>query len=145
MATTLVATVSPSSAATAVPTSSAGANKITDLLGDPVIAKGKGVEVKRSQLDAEMLNVQAMARAQQQQIPPDQMMLVERQKLNDLIGFQLLLGKATEADRTKVAIRLREGRNTHHVVEACFKGVARCLRDAVRIEGGGVPSTKGAL
>jgi imidazoleglycerol-phosphate dehydratase len=42
-------------------------------------------------------------------------------------------------------VRLREGRNTHHVVEACFKGVARCLRDAVRVEGGGVPSTKGAL
>jgi imidazoleglycerol-phosphate dehydratase len=42
-------------------------------------------------------------------------------------------------------VRLREGRNTHHVVEACFKGVARCLRDAVRIEGGGVPSTKGVI
>ena len=42
-------------------------------------------------------------------------------------------------------VRLREGRNTHHIVEACFKGVARCLRDAVRVEGGGVPSTKGLL
>ncbi len=42
-------------------------------------------------------------------------------------------------------VKLREGRNTHHIVEATFKGVARCLRDAVRIEGGGVPSTKGAL
>jgi imidazoleglycerol-phosphate dehydratase len=42
-------------------------------------------------------------------------------------------------------VRLREGRNTHHVVEACFKGVARCLRDAVRVEGQGVPSTKGSL
>jgi imidazoleglycerol-phosphate dehydratase len=42
-------------------------------------------------------------------------------------------------------VRRREGRNTHHVVEACFKGVARCLRDAVRVEGGGVPSTKGSL
>jgi imidazoleglycerol-phosphate dehydratase len=42
-------------------------------------------------------------------------------------------------------VRLREGRNTHHIVEATFKGVARSLRDAVRIEGGGVPSTKGAL
>jgi imidazoleglycerol-phosphate dehydratase len=39
----------------------------------------------------------------------------------------------------------RAGRNTHHVVEACFKGVSRCLRDAVRIEGVGVPSTKGSL
>jgi imidazoleglycerol-phosphate dehydratase len=42
-------------------------------------------------------------------------------------------------------VRRREGRNTHHVVEAVFKGVARSLRDAVRVEGGGVPSTKGAL
>ena len=39
----------------------------------------------------------------------------------------------------------RTGRNTHHVVEAVFKGVARALRDAVRIEGDGVPSTKGSL
>src|SRR5690606_33462105 len=29
-------------------------------------------------------------------------------------------------------VRLKEGRNTHHVLEASFKGVARCLRDAVR-------------
>ena len=42
-------------------------------------------------------------------------------------------------------VRLREGRNTHHIVEATFKGVARCLRDAVRIEGGGIPSTKGTI
>jgi imidazoleglycerol-phosphate dehydratase len=39
----------------------------------------------------------------------------------------------------------RAGRNTHHVVEASFKGVARCLRDAVRVEGTTVPSTKGSL
>ena len=39
----------------------------------------------------------------------------------------------------------RAGVNTHHVVEAAFKGVARTLRDAVRVEGGDVPSTKGAL
>lgn len=42
-------------------------------------------------------------------------------------------------------LRSRSGRNGHHVIEASFKGVARCLRDAVRVEGGGVPSTKGAL
>ncbi len=42
-------------------------------------------------------------------------------------------------------VRLREGKNTHHIVEASFKGVARCLRDAVRVEGGGIPSTKGSL
>jgi len=42
-------------------------------------------------------------------------------------------------------IRMRTGKNTHHIIEASFKGVARALRDAVRIEGGGIPSTKGTL
>ena len=42
-------------------------------------------------------------------------------------------------------VQKRAGRNTHHVVEATFKGVARCLRDAVRVEGGGIPSTKGVV
>jgi imidazoleglycerol-phosphate dehydratase len=42
-------------------------------------------------------------------------------------------------------VRLRVGENTHHIVEACFKGIARCLRDAVRVEGTEVPSTKGVL
>ncbi|HEC10119.1 MAG TPA: imidazoleglycerol-phosphate dehydratase HisB [Acidimicrobiales bacterium] len=37
------------------------------------------------------------------------------------------------------------GRNTHHIIEASFKAVARGLRDAVRVEGFGVPSTKGVL
>jgi len=42
-------------------------------------------------------------------------------------------------------LRMRSGRNTHHILEASFKGVARALHDAVRVEGGGVPSTKGML
>ncbi len=42
-------------------------------------------------------------------------------------------------------LRMLSGRNAHHILEACFKGVARALRDAVRVEGGAVPSTKGIL
>jgi imidazoleglycerol-phosphate dehydratase len=42
-------------------------------------------------------------------------------------------------------IRRVEGKNTHHMLEASFKGVARCLRDAVRVEGAAIPSTKGSL
>jgi len=44
-------------------------------------------------------------------------------------------------------VRLVSGRNPHHIIEASFKGVARALRDAVRVEvsGGAVPSTKGTL
>jgi imidazoleglycerol-phosphate dehydratase / histidinol-phosphatase len=37
------------------------------------------------------------------------------------------------------------GENTHHMVEACFKGVGRALRQALRREGGELPSTKGVL
>ena len=43
-------------------------------------------------------------------------------------------------------VRMRSGKNTHHILEASFKAVARALRDAVRVESpGGVPSTKGVL
>lgn len=39
----------------------------------------------------------------------------------------------------------QRGKNTHHIVEAMFKGVARSLRDAVKVEGDVLPSTKGTL
>ncbi|MGD0880466.1 MAG: imidazoleglycerol-phosphate dehydratase HisB [Acidimicrobiales bacterium] len=42
-------------------------------------------------------------------------------------------------------VRLVTGRNTHHIVEASFKAVARSLKEAMRVEGGGIPSTKGQL
>lgn len=42
-------------------------------------------------------------------------------------------------------VSLRYGKNTHHILEASFKAVARALREAVRVEGGGIPSTKGVL
>jgi len=42
-------------------------------------------------------------------------------------------------------VTLRRGRNVHHIIEATFKGLARCLRDAVRVEGSDLPSTKGLL
>ena len=50
-------------------------------------------------------------------------------------------------DGARVTLHMRSlaGRNGHHVIEASFKGVAHALRDAVRVEGVGVPSTKGVL
>jgi imidazoleglycerol-phosphate dehydratase len=51
---------------------------------------------------------------------------------------------ATAADIT-LHVNLQAGRNVHHIIEAAFKGLARCLRDAVRVESAGVPSTKGVL
>ena len=37
------------------------------------------------------------------------------------------------------------GDNTHHMVEACFKGVGRSLRQAIRQQGAELPTTKGTL
>ena len=43
-------------------------------------------------------------------------------------------------------VRVISGRNSHHIVEAQFKAVARALRDAVAFDGTvGIPSTKGVL
>ena len=42
-------------------------------------------------------------------------------------------------------VTLKRGRNAHHIIEATFKGLARCLRDAVRVEDAALPSTKGVL
>jgi imidazoleglycerol-phosphate dehydratase len=51
---------------------------------------------------------------------------------------------AMAADIT-LHVTLRRGRNVHHIIEAVFKGLGRSLRDAVRVEGAQVPSTKGVL
>ena len=40
------------------------------------------------------------------------------------------------------------GENSHHIIESCFKGLARALRDSIEIDprkADEVPSTKGAL
>ena len=50
----------------------------------------------------------------------------------------------TSAGLTLHIVSVR-GKNTHHLIEATFKGVARALRDAVAVTGGGLPSTKGTL
>ena len=44
-------------------------------------------------------------------------------------------------------VLLHHGKNSHHIVEAIFKCIARCVRSAIEIDprGAGIPSTKGAL
>jgi imidazoleglycerol-phosphate dehydratase / histidinol-phosphatase len=50
------------------------------------------------------------------------------------------------ADALGAAINLKvTGENTHHMIEACFKGVGRSLRQAFRVTDAGLPSTKGTL
>ncbi len=50
------------------------------------------------------------------------------------------------ADALGAAIHVTvRGENSHHMVEGCFKGVGRALRQALRREGEALPSTKGVL
>ena len=53
---------------------------------------------------------------------------------------------ASLAQTLRCAIHIElAGDNTHHLVEACFKGVGRALRPALAKGEGGTPSTKGML
>jgi imidazoleglycerol-phosphate dehydratase len=63
----------------------------------------------------------------------------------DLLS-EFLRGLANHAGLT-LHVRLLAGENPHHVIEACFKAVARALRAAVAVDPRqpGVPSTKGTL
>jgi imidazoleglycerol-phosphate dehydratase / histidinol-phosphatase len=50
------------------------------------------------------------------------------------------------AETLGAAINIKvTGDNTHHMIEACFKGVGRTLRQAIRIADTELPSTKGSL
>jgi len=50
------------------------------------------------------------------------------------------------ADGLRATLHVRvTGENAHHMIEACFKGVGRSLRQAFRREGTQIPSTKGVL
>ena len=64
--------------------------------------------------------------------------------LDPSLAEHAIASLATAANIT-LHVNLRAGRNVHHIIEATFKGLARCLRDAVRIDSTGVPSTKGVL
>ena len=50
------------------------------------------------------------------------------------------------AEGLRAAIHVEvKGENAHHMIEACFKGVGRSLRQAFRREGLQLPTTKGVL
>ena len=49
-------------------------------------------------------------------------------------------------DTLRATLHLRvSGENSHHMVESCFKGVGRALRQAIRRDGNELPTTKGTL
>jgi imidazoleglycerol-phosphate dehydratase len=49
------------------------------------------------------------------------------------------------AARATVHLQKLDGHNSHHIAEAAFKAFARSVKTAIRVAGGGVPSSKGML
>jgi peptidyl-prolyl cis-trans isomerase C len=71
----------------------------SDLFGTTIVAKGKGIEVTRSQLDEDVIRAKSQLSAAGRPVSPDQTTLLEQQILDQLINVQLLKAKATDADR----------------------------------------------
>jgi peptidyl-prolyl cis-trans isomerase C len=81
--------------------SAAAANPIAELFGDPVVAKGKGVEIKRSKLDQAFTAYRANLAARGQAMPESQRTASEAKLLDRLIVTQLVIDRATDADKAK--------------------------------------------
>ena len=76
----------------------------------------------------------------------------ERIPAGDIAGFEHEVAEeffraVASAARMTLHLDLEAGTNAHHMIEACFKALARALRAAVAVDPGepGIPSTKGTL
>jgi len=91
----------------AAPTTNAAAGpaaRLEALFPDPVLARGRGLEIRRSHLDAAIINIKAEAAGRGVAPPP----FSEGQVLNELIHLQLLWNKATVADRARARERFAQ-------------------------------------
>ena len=76
----------------------------------------------------------------------------ERLPAGEIAGFEHEAAEEffralASAAKLTLHIELQAGTNAHHMIEACFKALARALRQATTIDPSehGVPSTKGTL
>jgi peptidyl-prolyl cis-trans isomerase C len=78
------------------------------LFADKVVAKGKGLEIKASQLDEIYLQIKAQAAGRGQPIPDEQGAQVRQRILDQMIVFRLLGARADKADHAKAETEARE-------------------------------------
>ena len=71
------------------------------LFDDPVIARGKGVEIRQARLEETFIHHKANLASRGKSIPEAQRTFREAQLLDRLIITQLLVNRATDADKTK--------------------------------------------
>jgi parvulin-like peptidyl-prolyl isomerase len=100
--------------------SAAKAPSLDALFGDSIVAKGKGVEVKRNDLDSAVVKTKAMYASRNIPAPSD----LEPQALKNLVIQQLILAQATDADRTKgktnFEARLAKVKEDNHLTDEDF-------------------------
>lgn len=77
---------------------------VFDLFPDEVVAKGNGVEVKRSQIEEAFILVKANLMTGTPYIPEERRKVLEAKLLDRLIATQLLLSKATDEDRKNAEV-----------------------------------------
>lgn len=73
--------------------------KLSELFGDEILARGKGVEVRRSHLEEAFIAYKANLASRGQPISEDKRAGQEAQLLQRLIVTQILTNRVTEADR----------------------------------------------
>src|SRR5262245_16727808 len=72
----------------------------TELFGDSVVAKGKGFEIKRSQLDEEVFRLKGQVAARGRNLSPEESLALEKQVLDQIIQLAILKLRTTDADNT---------------------------------------------
>ena len=95
-----------------------------NLFGDKVVAKGKGVEVKHSQVEEAVIAFKAARVGAGERVSRDMEEEAEKTILDRLIASQLLLCRATEADKTvgkTIGDKLIEEAKTKVANEVAFK------------------------
>lgn len=108
---------------------STAADSLTALFGDPVLVKGKGVEVKKSQLEEEFITLKASLAGRQQELPESARPRAEVSLLEQLVISQILAKKATDADRTNAtATTKRFLENARKEVGNSEESFARAVR-----------------
>ena len=77
------------------------ARKADTLFADKVVAKGKGFEIKQSEVEDAFIALRSNLAAQGQNIPEDQRPTVEAKLADRLVVSKILLQKANDEDRKK--------------------------------------------
>lgn len=100
-----MATILAASSAALMAADSTGTNTKSTLVGkdlfaDSVVARGAGFEIKRSQLDEEVIRVKAQLASQGQPVPPERNVLLQQGILEQMIALELMTRRATDADKT---------------------------------------------